>query len=503
MKDSMFIFEMANNHSGNLAHGLDIIKSFKEVTKKYDFKFAFKFQYRDLETLIHKDYKERQDIKYVKRFMDTRLTEEEFMTLKKAVTDNGFLAICTPFDEVSVDRVVAHGYDMIKIASCSFTDWPLLEKIALTKKPVIASTAGTALEEIDKVVSFFTNRAIDLTLMHCVGEYPTKDENLHIGQIELLKKRYPMIHIGFSTHEEPDNVDSIKMAVAMGANIFERHVAIKSDKYPINAYSSTPEQIDAWLAAAQQAYIMCGIRNERKPITEKEYNDLRGLKRGVFAKRDINEGEVLTINDVYFAIPCSENQLLANDFSKYNEFTCITNIKKDERIQKEHLSERSIRNTVLQITTKVRNLIEESGLALPKRYEMELSHHYGIEKFEEIGAAILNIINREYCKKLIVLLPNQCHPDHYHVKKEETFNVLYGDLKVVLNGKEMNLHAGDILTIERNDRHSFSSASGCIFEEISTTHYKDDSFYFDENIINNKKRKTFMPFMFGNEERSK
>ena len=51
--------------------------------------------------------------------------------------------------------------------------------------------------------------------MHCVGEYPTADEKLHASQIDFLKKRYPEVKIGFSTHENPDNNDVIKIAIAI------------------------------------------------------------------------------------------------------------------------------------------------------------------------------------------------------------------------------------------------------------------------------------------------
>nr|OQA20900.1 MAG: Cupin domain protein [Firmicutes bacterium ADurb.Bin354] len=75
------------------------------------------------------------------------------------------------------------------------------------------------------------------------------------------------------------------------------------------------------------------------------------------------------------------------------------------------------------------------------------------------------------------MLPGQDHPCHYHAKKEETFVVLHGDLKLDLDGETVLLHKGDVVTVERNKKHSFSSENGCIFEEISTTHYVNDSFY--------------------------
>lgn len=490
----LFIFEMANNHSGDVTHGLRIIKEIKKACRDYDFEFAFKFQYRELDTFIHPDFKDRQDIKYIKRFSETELNEEEFFKLKNEAVNNGFKTICTPFDGKSVDLIEKQGFDIIKIASCSFTDWPLLERIAKTDKPIIASTAGTSLEEMDKVVSFFEHRNKEFCLMHCVGAYPTVRENLQLNQIDLLKERYPEIAIGFSTHEEPDNIDSIKIAVAKGAKIFERHVSVKTEKYGINGYSSTPKQINNWLASAKDAMAICGIAEGRYEISEKERNDLRGLKRGVFAAGKISKGEKINLGNAFLAIPNVEDQVLANDLAKYTEFTAEKDIDANEPVMYDDVNIKNSRVKVLSIIKQLKDVIVKSNIVLPNRIELELSHHYGIKKYKECGAAILNCINREYCKKLIILLPKQKHPVHHHVKKEETFHVLYGNMKVNINGEEKLLKAGEMLTIERRVKHSFSSETGCVFEEVSTTHYKDDSFYDDKEVVENKSRKTQMTF---------
>ena len=494
MSRPLFIFEMANNHSGDIEHGLKIIREIKKACRDYDFEFAFKFQYRELDTFIHPDFKNRQDIKYIKRFSETKLSEEEFLKLKNEATNNGFKTICTPFDEKSVDLIEKQDFDIIKIASCSFTDWPLLERIAKTDKPIIASTAGTSLEEMDKVVSFFEHRNKEFCLMHCVGAYPTAKENLQLNQIDLLKERYPEIAIGFSTHEEPDNIDSIKIAVAKGAQIFERHVSVKTEKYGINGYSSTPEQINNWLASAKDTMSICGTTKDRYEISGKEQNALRGLKRGVFAAEKILKGEKIHLDNVFLAIPNIRDQVLANDLAKYTEFTAEKDIDTSEPIMYGDVHIENLRKKVLSIIRQLKDVIVKSSIALPNRMELELSHHYGIEKYEEWGAAILNCINREYCKKLIILLPGQKHPVHRHIKKEETFHLLYGNMKVNVNNEEKLLKAGEMLTIERESKHSFSSETGCIFEEVSTTHYKNDSFYDDKKAAENKSRKTQMTF---------
>ena len=68
----LIIFEMANNHMGSVDHGKKIINSLKEQAKFFDFDFAVKFQYRVLDTFIHPEYKDRMDLKFVKRFSETR-----------------------------------------------------------------------------------------------------------------------------------------------------------------------------------------------------------------------------------------------------------------------------------------------------------------------------------------------------------------------------------------------------------------------------------------------
>ena len=492
--DRLFIFELANNHTGDLKHGISIIREIGKISRKYDFKFGFKLQYRDLNTFIHPDFKGRKDIKYVKRFEETHLSSKKLKTLKDEICKAGFIPICTPFDEKSVDLIEKHGFKVIKIGSCSFSDWPLLESIAKTELPIIASTASATLEEIDRVVTFFENRNKKLCVMHCVGEYPTKKENLQLNQIGLLKERYPNVAIGFSTHEEPDNLNSIKIAIAKGASVFERHVAIESEKYSINSYSSTPVQIDRWLQSAREAYQMNGTREGRYQITGKERSDLRGLKRGVFAKVGLKRGEKLTRDNIFYAIPCKVGQLVANDMSKYTEYVLGKPIKANEAVNFKDLKIRNLREKVLNIIKELKEVILKSHIALPDKIALELSHHYGIDKFEKWGAAILNCINREYCKKLIILLPGQNHPFHHHVKKEETFQVLYGSMDVTIADENKSLKAGDMLTVERKVRHNFATKEGVIFEEVSTTHYKNDSFYEDGDVIKNKDRKTELTF---------
>ena len=490
----LFIFEMANNHQGSLEHGLRIIREIHQVSKEFYFNFGFKLQYRDIATFIHPDFQKRHDIKYVKRFSETRLKEDQFRTLKNEIERLGFISICTPYDENSVDLVEKHNFDIVKIASCSFLDWPLLERITKISKPIIASVAGVPLENMDKVVSFFEHRKKKFVLMHCVGEYPTPPEDLQLNQIDLLKKRYSNIEIGYSTHESPDNFDSVKMAIAKGVTVFEKHVGVETEEIKLNAYSATPEQVKQWLTSAKEAFDACGVVNRRAHFSEKELSDLRQFKRGVFAKQKVVKDKKIDLSDVFFAWPNTENQLLANDMSKYVNYLTEREVNENEPILTSDVKRSNNREKVYKIIVEVREFLEEAKIAISDKLEVEISHHYGIDNFYEYGAVIINCVNREYCKKLIVLFPGQSHPTHFHKQKEETFQVLSGDLIINLDGKDKRYKPGDIVLVQRGIKHSFKTENGVIFEEVSTTHFKDDSFYDDDKIVENLNRKTRLTY---------
>ena len=486
----LFIFEMANNHQGDVSHGKKIIRAMESVSESYRdyFNFAVKFQYRDLDTFIRPDYKERDDIKNIKRFKETRLSQEELLELKREVEDCNFFTICTPFDELSAQRIANQNYDTIKIASCSFTDWSLIETIAATKLPVIASTAGASLEEIDKIVQFFRHRNIPLSLMHCVAEYPTPANRLELNQITLLQQRYPDLKIGFSTHEEPSEMDSIKIAIAKGAKIFERHVGVPTDSISLNKYSSTPKEISSWLESAKKAFDMCGISNERYTPSQKEKNDLAALQRGVFARKDIDAGIDLNFDNTYFAFPCETGQILAKHMSKYAKLTLKKAVDINKPIFIEDVNIYDSLTLVQDIVHKLMDILKKGHIVIPVDSSCNISHHYGLDRYEEVGVALIDCVNRAYCKKLLVLLPGQKHPTHLHKKKEETFTVLYGVLNVVCDGKALTLKQGESMIVSQGMKHSFSSETGCIFEELSTTHYKDDSYYDDMSEFANPRK---------------
>ena len=492
--EPLFVLEMANNHMGDVEHGIAMIGAFAEVCSRFPFRCAFKMQYRQLDSFIHPDYRQRMDIMYVKRFSETRLSRTDTKRLVAAIKDNHFLAMCTPFDPESVDLIVEDGFDIIKIASCSFTDWPLLEKMVTTDLPIIGSTAGVSLIDMDSVVSFMAHRKKQFALMHCVAEYPTTSDKLQLNQIDLLQQRYPHLNIGFSTHEVPEETSTIGMAIAKGCTLFEKHVALPNGTYAANAYSATPQQVHHWLQAAQKAFSIMGVANERIQPTEKEAASLISLRRGVFAKHDIQAGQRIGNNDVFMAIPTQPQHITANDWSKYTQFHATRTIRQGEALQTENTQMRPMQQQVYAIVQQVKNLLKDGNIIVPGGAELEISHHYGIERFHEVGISMITVVNRLYCKKLIAILSGQSHPEQYHKQKEETFHILHGQVDMILDGQAQRHGPGSVVTIDKGVKHAFSSRDGAVLEEISSTHWVDDSFYTDPGIAANPNRKTFISF---------
>ena len=315
--DDLFVLELANNHWGKLDRGLKIIRDFSQVVRFNGVRASIKLQFRDVDSFIHKDFRDRTDIRYIQKTLATQLPWESLHQLVQAVRDGGMMTMVTPFDEVSVDKCVDFGVDILKIASSDIKDWFLIEKIASTRKPVIASSGGSSLADIDSLVKFFHNRGIPFSLNHCVSMYPSEDFELELNQIDFLKERYPGTVIGLSTHEHHDWSSSMLIAYGKGARTFERHVDIDYEGVPVSSYCTLPEQADVWFKAFKKAQEMCGgAASQKRLAPEKEVRYLDALVRGVYARQDLPAGHVLKDADVYLAVPLLKGQISCREFMR-------------------------------------------------------------------------------------------------------------------------------------------------------------------------------------------
>lgn len=281
----LFVFEMANNHNGSVEHGKSIIRAMQQVSEGFfpRFSFAVKLQYRDRDTLLRPEVQARQDVHYIKRFADTALNWGEYEQLRAEIHAAGMLAICTPFDEVSVGKIVEHGFDYIKVPSCYATDVALLKLVAQTGLSTIISCGGV--EEmyftiLERIAHRIVTSGAECAVLHCVSSYPAYPEDLNLSQITYLRHRFKnSLRVGYSGHEEPGRLLPVALAAALGATIFERHVGIPTVTHRLNGYSSTPDQVLEWLRIAECAFEMLAPEySNRRVVSYKETAALRDLQ---------------------------------------------------------------------------------------------------------------------------------------------------------------------------------------------------------------------------------
>ena len=157
--ENLFVLEMANNHWGCLKRGKKIVRDFAKIVRRNNIKAAIKLQFRDVDNFIHKDFigegkgEDLLDLpkrsRYIQKTNKTKLTYEEFNELVDYIKKQNCIPMSTPFDEKSVNWCVMMDLPIIKIASSDINDWLLINQIGKTKKPVIISTGGANIKQIE------------------------------------------------------------------------------------------------------------------------------------------------------------------------------------------------------------------------------------------------------------------------------------------------------------------------------------------------------------------
>lgn len=356
---NLFVLEMANNHWGDLGRGKEIVDQFAELVRFHEIKAAMKMQFRDVDRFIHPDFQGRQDLRYIKKTEATKMQKDAYQELAAHIKKSGCIPMATPFDEASVELCEELEFPVIKVASSDHNDWPLLEKIATTRKPVILSSGGASEKALDDVVTFFENRDIPLAINHCVSLYPSEDSDLELSQIAYLKKRYSNHVIGFSSHEQYDWSASMYLSYGLGARTWERHVDIDKDGVPVSPYCTLPEQAHEWFTAFKRSVEMYGnSETRRRVISREEAEYLNALVRGVYARRDLPAGYEFTKDsfddDVYLAVPLQKGQLSTREI--LNGVTSTKAIGKDAPVTLTDIEEKFFKSPTM------RAIIENRGL---------------------------------------------------------------------------------------------------------------------------------------------
>lgn len=219
---------------------------------------------------------------------------EEYKALAEHAAGRDIVFCSTPFDLEAIRWLDAVGVPFWKIASADINNFPLLEAVARTGKPVILSTGASLFREIEASIEFLREKgARDLALLHCTLAYPTPDDQANLGRIIELKKRFADLVIGYSDHTVPnDNATVPVLAVALGAQIVEKHFTLDRTLAEDDHYHSVdPGLLARMIRQIRLAEEAVALSRE---ITDCEWLARNNARRSLVAAEPISPGTVLT-----------------------------------------------------------------------------------------------------------------------------------------------------------------------------------------------------------------
>lgn len=301
----IIIAEAGVNHNGSMKLAREMVFQAKNAGADY-----IKFQTFVPEKLVSK-YAEKAE--YQKRttgdansqlqmLEKLALREQDFIELKQYCEEIGIGFLSTPFDLESIHFLEQLNLDFWKLPSGEITNLPYLEAIGKTKRKVVMSTGMCEMEEIEAAIRVLESAGTkEIIVLHCNTEYPTPFEDVNLLAMkqmnDMLKKP-----IGYSDHTV--GIEVPIAAVALGAVVIEKHFTLdKTMEGPDHAASLEPSELSKMIYAIRN--IEKSLGNGKKKRTVSERMNCKVVRKSIVAKKAIDEGELLTENNITVKRPGS------------------------------------------------------------------------------------------------------------------------------------------------------------------------------------------------------
>ena len=296
------VAEISANHNGKLSNALKLIKEAKLYGAD-----AVKIQTYTPDTMTLKSNKKYFKIKHGlwkgynlwELYNQAKTPYEWHEKLFKFAKKINIKIFSTPFDEKAVDFLEKLNCPIYKIASFEMNDLELIKKVAKTKKPMIISTGMATLDEISRSYKVAkSNGCKDISLLYCVSNYPSNIKDFNLNNIKILKNKF-RCRVGLSDHSK-DNIVA-KTAVALGAEIIEKHIALKNQKKGLDIeFSLKGEEINKFKNEINAVEKLKGDNFFSRSKTE---NKSRMLRRSIFVAKNIKKGEKFDRSNIRIVRP--------------------------------------------------------------------------------------------------------------------------------------------------------------------------------------------------------
>lgn len=279
------IAEIGGNHGGDFERAREYLRTAADAGAD-----AVKFQMYRAENLIVEDEPplplagDDYDSQY-ERFKELELTDGQWRDLAALADEHDVDFAASVFDEEMAD-LAAELSPFIKIASGDLTNVPLLRYVNDIGDPVVMSTGFSTIDEVRRAISELPD--VDLTLLHCVGSYPTPDDEAHLEMIDVLSETFDL-PVGYSDHTVGTRVPLA--AIARGAGVLEKHFTLdKTNEVGDHRLSATPEELSRLVEESERIFSMFGSADRSKRLdVEDEIRD--DMRRSLALREPVEGGE--------------------------------------------------------------------------------------------------------------------------------------------------------------------------------------------------------------------
>jgi N-acetylneuraminate synthase len=290
---TLIIAEVGVNHNGDLGRALELVD--RSAAAGAD---AVKFQTFRADALVHRDAPKAEyqiaatgaaESQY-DMLRKLELSEDAHRKLASRCAERRIEFLSTPFDEDSADLLGRIGVARYKVGSGEITNLFLLRHVAAKRRPVILSTGMSTVDEVDAAVKVLrTGGSGDVTLLHCVSDYPTRPEDVNLRVMGTLRNRFG-VPVGLSDHTTGIAVSLA--AAALGAAVIEKHVTLdRGLPGPDHRASLEPGELAELVKGVRQIEVALG--SPEKTLTAGERSTVKVARRSLVAAQALAAGAVV------------------------------------------------------------------------------------------------------------------------------------------------------------------------------------------------------------------
>jgi len=312
-KPTFVIGEIGQNHNGSVDIAKLIIDAASRPVESGLFDLdlqpmdAVKLTKRDLrQELSSSQMSRRYDnpnsfgVTYGEHRAFLELNDEEHFECYKYAKSKGLQFVETLCATGCLSLLTYFEPDFLKVASRDLTNLPLLDALSETKIPIIISTGMAGKKELDDAIGTITKNHSEISILHCVSQYPTEPQNTNLNTINYLKDNYSQYTIGYSDHTI--GISAPIAAVAMGAEVIEKHITLdRKMKGTDQVGSLGPDGINRMIRDIRFTEMSMG--REEIFIDEKVKEAKNKLERSIATDKDLDKGHVIKIDDLHLLSP--------------------------------------------------------------------------------------------------------------------------------------------------------------------------------------------------------